>query len=55
MTSEMDSQLQDDKFRNKIWQYIDTNIHADIACVKGCDMLSVQREPNPAFLRPIHP
>ena len=53
--SKMDSRLQHDDFRNKIQQYIDTNIHADLACAKGCDVLSVGREPNPAFSRPIHP
>ena len=54
-TSEMHKRLQEKEFRNKIRQYIDTNIHADLTCAKGLDVLSIQREPNPAFSRPIDP
>ena len=54
-TSEMHKRLQEDEFRSKIQHYIATNIHADISCAKGFDVLSVQKEPNPAFSRPIDP
>ena len=54
-TSEMHKRLHEDEFRAKIQKYIATNVHADLSCAKGFDVLSVQKEWTPAFSRPIDP
>lgn len=47
--------LSTEEFRSKVKRFIAMNIRADLPDVHRTDVLSIPREPHPAFSRPIDP
>lgn len=54
-TTEMHDHLHQEEFRSWICKFIATNIHADIGSTQGLDVLSIPRQPMPAFSCPVDP